>query len=109
MILTTTTLLYKQLDRRWAEVVTVKWSVRSPSTPMIQVQILLTPTDFSVNFVFEKNENKQKRPPGLALFYKNNWQKKNIPKVKINLRAKNDLNKIFRFLLLVEMSGSVGF
>ena len=76
---------------------------------MIQVQILLTPTDFSVNFVFEKNENKQKRPPGLALFYKNNWQKKNIPKVKINLRAKNDLNKIFRFLLLVEMSGSVGF
>ena len=82
MILTTTTLLYKQLDRRWAEVVTVKWSVRSPSTPMIQVQILLTPTDFSVNFVFEKNENKQKRPPGLALFTKT------IGKRKISRKSK---------------------
>ena len=32
----------------------------SPSTPTIRVKILLTPTIFSVKFVFEKNGNKQK-------------------------------------------------
>ena len=42
-----------------AEVV-VKWSACSPSSPTIQDWIPLTPTVFSVNFVFEKNENKQK-------------------------------------------------
>ena len=38
----------------------VKWSASSPSTPTIQVRILLKPTVFSAKFVFEKNENKQK-------------------------------------------------
>ena len=41
-------------------VVVVKWSACSPSTPTIRVQILLTSTVFSVKFVFEKTENKQK-------------------------------------------------
>ena len=41
-------------------VVVVKWSAYSPSTPTIWVRILVTPTVFSVKFVFEKNENKQK-------------------------------------------------
>ena len=45
----------------WA-VVVVKWSVCSPSIPTIQVQIQLKPLFFSVKFVFEKNESKQKRP-----------------------------------------------
>ena len=40
--------------------VVVKWSACSPSTPTIRVQILLTSTVFSVKFVFEKTENKQK-------------------------------------------------
>ena len=31
-----------------------------PSTSTIRVRIPLTPTVFSVKFVFEKNENKQK-------------------------------------------------
>ena len=50
-------------------VVVVKWSACSTSTPTIQVRILPTSTVFSVKFVFEKNENKQKRP-GLAHFFK---------------------------------------
>ena len=37
-----------------------KWSVCSPSTLTIRVHIPPTPTVFSVKFVFEKNENKQK-------------------------------------------------
>ena len=40
-------------------VVVVKRSAYSPSTPMIHVRILLTPTVFSVKFVYEKNENKK--------------------------------------------------
>ena len=37
-------------------VVVVKGSACLPSTPMIQVRILLTPTVYSVKFVFERNE-----------------------------------------------------
>ena len=37
----------------------VKGSAFSPSIPMIRVQIPQKPTVFSVNIVFEKNENKQ--------------------------------------------------
>ena len=40
----------------------VKWSACLPSTPTIQVEILLTPTVFSVKFVFKKNEIDKKRP-----------------------------------------------
>ena len=40
--------------------VVVKRSACSPSTPTIRAQIPLKPIVFSVNFVFEKNENKQK-------------------------------------------------
>ena len=45
-------------------VVVVKWSACSPSTPIIQVRIPLMPAVFSVNFVFEKIKNKQKRGRG---------------------------------------------
>ena len=38
----------------------VKWSAWSPSTPTIRDRNPLKPTVFSVNFVFEKNGNKQK-------------------------------------------------
>ena len=51
----------------WA-VVVVKWSVCSPSLLTIRVRILLTPTVFSVKFVVEKNENKQKRGRGWLIF-----------------------------------------
>ena len=50
-------------------VVVVMWSACSTSTPTIRVRIPLTSTVYSVKFVFEKNENKQKRP-GLAHFFK---------------------------------------
>ena len=50
-------------------VVVVMWSACSTSTPTIRVRIPLTSTVYSVKFVFEKNENKQKRP-GLAHFKK---------------------------------------
>ena len=40
-------------------VVVVKWSVCSPSNPMIQVRIPRRLHLFSVKFVIEKNENKQ--------------------------------------------------
>ena len=40
--------------------VVVKWSACSPSTPTILVRIPLKPTVFSVPFVLEKNENKEK-------------------------------------------------
>ena len=43
----------------------VKWSACSPSTPTIQVEILLMPTVFTVKFVFEKNE-KNKNRQGLS-------------------------------------------
>ena len=48
----------------WA-VVVVEWSACSPSTPTIQVRI-----PFSVKFVCEKNENKQKEAGAAPLFYK---------------------------------------
>ena len=41
-----------------------------PSTSTIRVRIPLTPTVFSVKFVFEKNENKQKEA-GVGPFLKN--------------------------------------
>ena len=41
----------------------------SPSTPTIRVRIPLTNTVFSVKFVFEKNENKQKEA-GVSPFFK---------------------------------------
>ena len=44
--------------------VVVKWSMCSPSIPMIRVQIPLMPTVFTVIILFEKNENKQKRGLG---------------------------------------------
>ena len=47
----------------------VKWSTCSPSTLTIRVRILLKPTAFSVQFVFEKNENKQKEA-GIGPFEK---------------------------------------
>ena len=47
--------------------VVVKWSVSLPSTPTIRIQIPLKTTVFSVKFVFEKNENKQKEA-GLGPF-----------------------------------------
>ena len=47
------------------------WSVYSPSTPMIQVRILLTSTVFSVQFVFEINNYKQNRGRGWPIFHKN--------------------------------------
>ena len=52
------------------DVVVVKWSACSPSTPMIRVQIPLKPTVFSVTFVFEKNENKQKEVGVGPFFFK---------------------------------------
>ena len=48
----------------------VKWSVCSYSTPTIRVRSLLTSTVIYLKFVFEKNENKQKRGRGLAHFKK---------------------------------------
>ena len=48
----------------------VKWSGRLLSTPTIQVQIPLKPTVYSVKFVFEKIDNKQKGA-GVGLFLKN--------------------------------------
>ena len=50
----------KELGRGCGQVVVVKWSACSLYTPAILVRIALTPTVFSVKFVFEKNENKQK-------------------------------------------------
>ena len=41
----------------------VNWSACLPSAPTIRARILLTPKVFSVKFVFEKNENKQKKRP----------------------------------------------
>ena len=41
-------------------VAVVKCSACSPSTPTIRVRVPLTPTVFSVKFVFEKNKSKQK-------------------------------------------------
>ena len=52
--------------------VVVKWSACSTSISTIRVQILLKPTGFSVKFVFEKNENKQKEA-GVGPFLKNNF------------------------------------
>ena len=46
-------------------VVMVKWSVCSPSTPTIQVQIPLKATLLSVKFVFVNNKINKKRS-GLA-------------------------------------------
>ena len=46
----------------------VKWSAWSPSTLTILVRIQLTPTVFSVKFVFEKNANKQKEA-GVGPFF----------------------------------------
>ena len=46
-------------------VVVVKWSVCSPSTPTIQVQIPLKATVLSVKFVFVNNKINKKRS-GLA-------------------------------------------
>ena len=46
--------------------VVVKWSAYSPSSPTI----LLSPIVFSVKFVFEMNQNKQKEL-GVGLFFKN--------------------------------------
>ena len=40
--------------------VVVKWSASLPSSPRIQVQILIKSTVFLKNIVFKKNENKQK-------------------------------------------------
>ena len=50
----------------WA-VVVVKWSVCLPFTPTIRVRSPLKSTIFSVKFVFERNENKQKRGRGLPI------------------------------------------
>ena len=36
------------------------------STLTIRIRILLTPTVFSIKFVFENNENKQRNRPGWA-------------------------------------------
>ena len=47
----------------------VKWSADLSSTPTIRVRIPLTPSSFSVKFVFEKNENKQKEA-GVGPFLK---------------------------------------
>ena len=47
----------------------VKWSACSPSTPTIRVRIPLKHTVFSVKFVFEKSENKQKEA-GVGPFLK---------------------------------------
>ena len=44
--------------------VMVKWSACYPSFPTFGVLIPLMPVAFSVKFVFEKNENKQKRGRG---------------------------------------------
>ena len=43
------------------------WSACLASTPTIRVRIALTSTVFSVKFVLEKNENKQKKA-GFAHF-----------------------------------------
>ena len=53
----------------WA-VVVVKWSAYLPSIQTIRVRIPLTPTVFSVKFVFEKNKNEQKEA-GVGPFLKN--------------------------------------
>ena len=47
------------IENKWA-VLVVKWSACLRSTPTIQVRIPLKPTVFSVKFLFEKKENKQK-------------------------------------------------
>ena len=39
--------------------VVVKWSAFSPSTPTVRVRNPLTPTVYSLKFVFEKNEIKE--------------------------------------------------
>ena len=39
--------------------------------------MLLTPTVFSVKFVFEKNENKQKEA-GVGPFFKNNFVRRDV-------------------------------
>ena len=44
--------------------VVVKRSACSPSSPTIRFRIPLKPTDFSVKFVFEKNENKKEASVG---------------------------------------------
>ena len=48
----------------------VKWSACLPSTPTIRVQILLTPAVFSVKFVVENNNNKQKEAGVVGPFFK---------------------------------------
>ena len=53
-------------------VVVVKWSLGSPNTPKIQIRIPLQPTAFSVKFVFEKNDNKQ-RESGVGPFKNKNY------------------------------------
>ena len=62
----------------------VKWSACSPATLTIQVQIPLTSTVFSVKFVFEKEENRQKEV-GVDTFLKKfseifRWLKLSIKK-----------------------------
>ena len=52
-----------------AVVVVVKWSACSPYTTTIRVQFPLMSTVFSVKFVFEKNENKEKEG-GVGPFFK---------------------------------------
>ena len=51
-------------NRTYRAVVVVKWSACSPLTPTIRVRIMLKPTVL----VFEKDENKHKKRPGLAHF-----------------------------------------
>ena len=51
----------------------VKWPSSTPSTPTIRVRILLKPTIFSAQFVFEKNENKQKEAGVGPFFLKKEW------------------------------------
>ena len=51
----------------------VMWSACLPSTLTIQVQIPLKPSVFSVNFLFENYENKQKMRP--ILFKKHHFNK----------------------------------
>ena len=53
-------------------VVVVKWSACSPSTPTIRVQIPLKLRVFSVEFVFDRNENKQKEAR-VGPFFKKTW------------------------------------
>ena len=57
---------WDKFSRGWV-VVVVKRSAYQPSTPTTRVRIPLTSTVFSVKFLLEMNENKQKRS-GLAHF-----------------------------------------